>query len=174
MFPRTWQKRITVVKFWQNEGTEEGFCSINSEIATDVTNSPNFYVDLPMLVTCFSTDRLLVSDTPTHNASQLKKRNYFASHFSVSFCSLTRGITPKKTGRLRVCVLINKHSFEPFMGLDLVSECWRSFLFQIVAIVGGHLLHTLWPGEGLGWVRMSGMLRHPSAFTALYPTVSNL
>ena len=26
------------------KGTEEGFCSINSEIVTDVTNSPNFYV----------------------------------------------------------------------------------------------------------------------------------
>ena len=26
------------------KGTEEGFCSINGEIVTDVTNSPNFYV----------------------------------------------------------------------------------------------------------------------------------
>ena len=26
------------------KGTEEGFCSINSEIVTDVTNSPNFCV----------------------------------------------------------------------------------------------------------------------------------
>ena len=26
------------------KGTEEGFCSINSEIVTDVTNSPNFYL----------------------------------------------------------------------------------------------------------------------------------
>ena len=26
------------------KGTEEGFCSINSEIVTDVTSSPNFYV----------------------------------------------------------------------------------------------------------------------------------
>ena len=29
---------------FDNKGTEEGFCSINSEIVTDVTNSPNFYV----------------------------------------------------------------------------------------------------------------------------------
>ena len=27
-----------------NKGTEEGFCSVLSEIVTDVTNSPNFYV----------------------------------------------------------------------------------------------------------------------------------
>ena len=35
---------MTVVKFWQNKGTEEGFCSISSEIVTDVTNCPNFYI----------------------------------------------------------------------------------------------------------------------------------
>ena len=37
-----------------------------------------------------------------------------------SFCSLTKGITPKMC-RFCVCVIINKRSFEPFMCLDLIS-----------------------------------------------------
>ena len=36
----------------------------------------------------------------------------------MSFCSLTKGITPK-IRRLCVCVIINKRSFELFMCLDL-------------------------------------------------------
>ena len=36
----------------------------------------------------------------------------------MSFCSLTKGIT-LKICRLSVSVIINKHSFEPFMCLDL-------------------------------------------------------
>ena len=58
-----------------------------------------------------------------------EKRSYFASylifrHFSrfncfVSFCSLTKGITPKNC-RLCVGVLINKRSLDPFVCLDLV------------------------------------------------------
>ena len=36
----------------------------------------------------------------------------------VSFCSLTKGITPKMC-RLCIYVIINKRSFEPFMCLDL-------------------------------------------------------
>ena len=40
----------------------------------------------------------------------------------VLFCNLTKGIT-LKICRLCVCVLINKHSFKPFMCLDLVLEC---------------------------------------------------
>ena len=59
---------------------------------------------------------------------RLFKNAYFASHLifhrflpfncSLSFCSLTKGITPKIC-RLCVCILINKRSFEPFMCLDL-------------------------------------------------------
>ena len=58
-----------------------------------------------------------------------EKRSYFASylifrHFSrfncfVSFCSLTKGISPKNC-RLCVGVLINKRSLDPFVSLDLV------------------------------------------------------
>ena len=40
---------------------------------------------------------------------------------SVSFCSLTKRITPKMC-RFCVCVLINKRSFEAFMCLDLILE----------------------------------------------------
>ena len=39
----------------------------------------------------------------------------------VSFCGLTKGITPKIC-RLCVCVIINKCSFEAFMCLDLILE----------------------------------------------------
>ena len=38
----------------------------------------------------------------------------------MSFCSLTKAITPKLC-RLCVCVMINKHSFEPFMCLVIVT-----------------------------------------------------
>ena len=37
----------------------------------------------------------------------------------MSFCSLTKGISPKSC-KLCVCVIINKRSFEPFMCLDFV------------------------------------------------------
>ena len=74
---------------------------------------------------------------------QLKKRSYFAPRLIfhlfhrltvcltvvflflffvfLFFFSPTKGITPKIC-RVCVCVLINKHSFEPFMCLDLVLE----------------------------------------------------
>ena len=39
----------------------------------------------------------------------------------MSFCSATKGITPHIC-RLCVCVLINEHSFEPVMCLDLVLD----------------------------------------------------
>ena len=41
----------------------------------------------------------------------------------MSFCSLTKGIT-LKIFRLCVCVIINKHSFEAFMRLDLIHEAY--------------------------------------------------
>ena len=48
----------------------------------------------------------------------------------MSFCSLMKRIT-LKTCRSCFCVTINKHSFESFLCLDLVLECYQSFLFQI-------------------------------------------
>ena len=42
----------------------------------------------------------------------------------MSFCSLTKRITPK-ISKLCVCVIINKRSFEPFMHLDDDSNVQR-------------------------------------------------
>ena len=56
----------------------------------------------------------------------------------MSFCSLTKGITPKIC-RLCFCVLINHRSFEPFTCFDLNPLCvdsaralWASFCFRFV------------------------------------------
>ena len=43
----------------------------------------------------------------------------------------TQSANKLKICRLCVCVIINKHSFEPFVSLDLVLEHQQSFLFQI-------------------------------------------
>ena len=48
----------------------------------------------------------------------------------MSFCSFAKGL-PRNICRLRVCVIINKRSFEPFICLDLVVEGEQSFLFNI-------------------------------------------
>ena len=58
----------------------------------------------------------------------------------MSFCRLTKGITPKIC-RLCVCVIINKRPLEPFMCLYLVKiqfnrlGCKSSFLFSTLYYV---------------------------------------
>ena len=47
----------------------------------------------------------------------------------VSFCSLTKGITPEIC---RLCVIINKRSFEPFMCLDLFHIVREALIFFIL------------------------------------------
>ena len=48
----------------------------------------------------------------------------------MSFCSLTKGITPKIC-RLCVCVLINKRAFEPFISF---GSCFRTLAVILVVV----------------------------------------
>ena len=52
-------------------------------------------------------------------------------------------ITPK-TCRSCFCVTINKHSFESFMCLDLVLECYQTFLFQIFCFHDSCIKPVVW------------------------------
>ena len=50
----------------------------------------------------------------------------------MSFCSLIKGIAPKIC---MLCFVPNKqHSFEHFTCLELVLECWQSFLFESIVL----------------------------------------
>ena len=71
----------------------------------------------------------------------------------MSFCSLTKGITPKIC-RLCVSVIINKRSFEPCMCLDLVIDrCYLALFsalvrtklgaFSIIIIIIVYIYHAL-------------------------------
>ena len=66
--------------------------------------------------------------------------SYFTSHiifhcFSLFHCCLSVVLWPEEQDfpenlHCVVYVLINKRSFEPFMCLDLILECYQSFLFS--------------------------------------------
>ena len=64
----------------------------------------------------------------------------------MSFCSLTKGIS-RKNCRLRVCVLINKRSFEPFMCLGLPPS---SFVVVCMSV-------CRWGDGGWGGVGWGGL-----------------
>ena len=69
-----------------------------------------------------------------NNSTKQKKAIYFFIVFDrltvvyVSFCRLTKGITPKIC-RLCIYVIIHKRSFESCMCLDLILERQQSFFF---------------------------------------------
>ena len=77
--------------------------------------------------------------TRNNNSTRKEEEKYFFSYLIFN-CCLSVISPPKllcvsvKINKLCVCVKINKHSFEPFVCLDLVSECQQSFLFQIFAL----------------------------------------